>query len=202
MLLLASNGLTSPNLLAAVSPRLAGARSAALVVTADNLYKSDNYHVPRCRQALEGLGLSVELFDLDADPAERLLDYDAVECIGGNPFYLLQSIRLHRAEPVLRALAGRKLLIGWSAAAFVFGPTLALVNQYSPELNTPGLADLSALALTDVQVLPHYSRFLTRFPRFEETCAAYEATHRCAVLRLNDGDGVLIDGSAQTLVRA
>ena len=202
MLILASNGLTSQSLLAAVSPRLAGAKRAALVVTADNLYKSDNYHVPRCRQALEGLGLSVDLFDLDVDPAERLLDFDVVECIGGNPFYLLQSIRLHRAGPTLAALAERKLLIGWSAAAFVFGPTLALVNQYSPELNTPGLTDLAALALTDVQVLPHYSRFLTRFPRFEETCAAYEAAHRCAVLRLNDGDGVLIDGDARTLVRA
>ena len=45
-----------------------------------------------------------------------------------------------------------------------------------------------------VQVLPHYSRFLTRFERFEERCCDYEKAHQVSVIRLNDGDGVIIDG--------
>ena len=64
------------------------------------------------------------------------------------------------------------------------------------------LSEIMMQQTTYATVLPYYERFLTRFPRFEETCAAYEAAHRCAVLRLNDGDGVLIDGDARTLVRA
>lgn len=193
MLLLCSNGLSSPTLLEAVRPCVAGKRTAALVVTADEQYKEKNWHVPRCRAELESLGLAVTLFDVDARPADDLLAFDAVEFIGGNPFYLLDALRRADARQVLLTLARDRLLIGWSAAAFVFGPTLALVNRYSPELNTVGLADLTALALTDAQVLPHYSRFLTRFQDFEATCAAYERETGCKVLRLDDGEGLFIE---------
>lgn len=193
MLLLCSNGLSSPTLLEAVRPCVAGKRTAALVVTADDQYKEKNWHVPRCRAELESLGLAVTLFDVDARPADDLLAFDAVEFIGGNPFYLLDALRRADARQVLLTLARDRLLIGWSAAAFVFGPTLALVNRYSPELNTVGLTDLTALALTDAQVLPHYSRFLTRFQDFEATCAAYERETGCKVLRLDDGEGLFIE---------
>lgn len=201
MLILCSDGLTSEGLRSAVQGYTRDCRTAALVVTADEKYKAGNYHVPRCAAELEGLGLSVAGLDIDFDPVQSLLDFDVVEFIGGNPFYLLHSLRAHEARPVLSSLAREKILIGWSAAAFVFSPTLALVNRYSPELNTPGLTDLTALGLTNVQVLPHYSRFLTRFERFEETCADYERAHQCRVLRLNDGDGVLIEGDGVEVVR-
>ena len=94
------------------------------------------------------------------------------------------------------------MLIGWSAAAFVFGPTLSLVDRYSPEMNRWGLTDLTGLGLTAVQVLPHYSRFITRFERFEQICAEYEQANGVSVTRLNDGDAVFIDAGAVTLVRA
>ena len=181
-------------LLSQMRSKMAGCETAALVVTADHEYKEKNYHVPRCTAELEALGLRVELFDLDRQPAELLRQYDVVEFIGGNPYYLLDSIRKHHAEAVLKGIARTKLLIGWSAAAFVFGPTLELVNRYSPEMNFLGLTDLRGLSLTEVQVLPHYSRFLSRYEGFEETCRAYEEEHRVRVSRLNDGDGVIVDG--------
>ena len=46
-----------------------------------------------------------------------------------------------------------------TAAAFIFGPTLALAQLYTPELNTVGLSDLSGLALTQTEVLPHNANF-------------------------------------------
>ena len=193
MLLLCSDGLTSPALLEAVRPHVAGKRIAALVVTADDQYREKNWHVPRCVSELEALGLAVSLFDVDARPAGELLAFDVVEFIGGNPFYLLDALRRADARQVLVTLARDRLLIGWSAAAFAFGPTLELVNRYSPQLNTVGLTDLTAMALTDAQVLPHYSRFLTRFEHFEATCAAYEQEKGCKVLRLDDGEGLLIE---------
>ena len=104
-------------------------------------------------------------------PCEALEEYDVVEFIGGNPYYLLDSIRKHHAEPILRRIAKSKVLIGWSAAAFVFGPSLSLVNEYTPKMNIVGLTDLTALKLTDTEVLPHYDRFCGRFDHFEETCA-------------------------------
>ena len=201
MLVLCSDGLTSEAIRAALRPHTDGMKTAALVVTADNEYKEKNYHVPRCREELRALGLTVDLLDIDETPCEALKAYDLAEFIGGNPYYLLASIRRQGGEPVLRRLAASKILIGWSAAAFVFGPSLALVNAYSPEMNAVGLKDLTALGLTEVQVLPHYGRFLKRFERFEETCAQYEAAHGVTVLRLNDGDAVFLNGEEQKIVR-
>ncbi len=193
MLLLCSNGLSSDKLLSHISTKTTNCKIAALVVTPDNEYKEKDYHVPRCVKELESLNLAVDIFDLDTTPAEELLKYDVVEFIGGNPYYLLNSIREHNAEEVLRFLATNKILIGWSASAFVFSPTLELVNQYSPEMNFLGLTDLSGLSLADVQVLPHYERFLTRFESFEEKCSAYEKEHNVNVIRINDGEGVFVD---------
>ena len=194
MLVLCSNGLTSDSLLSRLSKKTAGCKTAALVVTADNEYKENNYHVPRGITELEALNLRVDIFDLDKQPADLLLNYDVVEFIGGNPYYLLHSIRENRAQEILKDISINKILIGWSAAAFVFGPTLELVNRYSPEMNFMGLTNLRGLSLTDIQVLPHYSKFLTRFEQFEEKCCMYEKAYGVKVIRVNDGDGVFIDG--------
>jgi len=193
MLVLCSNGLSSEAVLTRLRPCVPCGGRAALVVTADPDYRERNYHVPRCVSELEALGLTVDSFDLDRQPAAQLLDYDAVEFIGGNPYYLLHAIRKSHAEATLRILAARRILIGWSAAAFVFSPTLALVDLYSPEMNTVGLTDMRGLALSEVQVLPHYSRFLERFDRFEEKCRRYEQAQHVQVIRINDGDAVFVD---------
>ena len=194
VLVLCSNGLSSEKLLAQLKEKSPCCKTSALVVTADNEYKESNYHVTRCISELQALNLHVDIFDLDHQSAALLLNYDVVEFIGGNPYYLLHAIREHNAADVLRKIATDKILIGWSTAAFVFGPTLELVNCYSPEMNFLGLTDLSGLSLTEAQVLPHYSKFLTRFEQFEEKCCTYEKEHHVHVIRLNDGDGVFIDG--------
>lgn len=194
MLVLCSNGLTSELLLSYIREKMTGCKTAALVVTADNEYKEKNYHVPVSIAELESLNLQVDIFDLDNQDVDLLLNYDVVEFIGGNPYYLLHSIRENKAFEVLKYIATNKILIGWSAAAFVFGPTLELVNCYSPEMNFMGLTDLNGLSLTNVHVLPHYSKFLAKFDQFEEKCRVYEKKQGVKVIRLNDGDGVFIDG--------
>ena len=94
---------------------------------------------------------------------------------------------------MLRRIAKEKILIGWSASAFVFGPTLELVNMYSPEMNIVNLTDLRALALTNMEVLPHYDSFANMFDRFEERCSHYEKKHHTCVIRLNDGEGIILE---------
>ena len=193
MLVLCSNGLSSEKILAYTKDKVCTCKTAALVVTADNEYKENNYHVPRCISELESLNLTVDIFDLDKQPADLLAGYDVVEFIGGNPYYLLHSIQQNNAIEILKDIATNKVLIGWSAAAFVFSPTLELVNCYSAEMNFLGLTDLNALSLTQVQVLPHYGKFISRFEQFEEKCRTYEKTHNVNVIRINDGEGVFID---------
>lgn len=201
MLVLCSNGLSSEALLNAVGKRIKARGKAAVVVTADHEYKEKNYHVNRIIAELASFHLSVDLLDLDQIPAKDLLRYDVVEFIGGNPFYLLHSIREHHAVDVLKTIVDTRVLIGWSAAAFVFGPTLQLVNRFSPDMNFLGLKDLNGIGLTDIQVLPHYEACLKRFDRLEQTCQAYEREHSVKIIRLYDGDGVLIDGDAIDLCR-
>lgn len=201
MLILCSNGLSSKQLLSAIVPFVKKRRTAAIVVTADNEYKHKNYHIPRNIEELQSLNLSTELFDIDVSPAEQLLSYDVVEFIGGNPFYLLNSLRVHRSLDILKKIAQEKVLIGWSAAAAVFGPSLDLLNQYTPEMNFLNIIDLSGLSLTDIYVLPHYNKFLHRFHQFEEICREFEIKHNTEVVRLNDGDGVLINGDKKIIIR-
>lgn len=84
------------------------------------------------------------------------------------------------------------MLIGVSAGALVLQRSIALAAQYTPEMNEGiGLTDLSGFALTDVEILPHYSRFVQRFDRFEERAQAYERVHGVRVLRLDDGQAYI-----------
>ena len=200
MIILCSNGLTGQELLREAKKHLSGAKTAALVVTADPEYKEKNYHVPRGIKELEFLGLTVDLFDFDTQPAGQLAEYDVAVLMGGNPYYLLHSIREHHGEEALRKIAEKGLLIGWSAGALVLGPTIAIIDRYLPELNFIGLQDLTGLNLTDIQILPHYSRQQRQDGATEEKCRKYEQENHCTVLRLDDGEGVLIDRNAEPKV--
>ena len=87
MLILCSNGLSSSALKSSLSSTIKSGKSA-LVVTADNEYKENNYHVARCISELNSLHLDVDIIDIDKQPIQDLLIYDVVEFIGGNPYYL------------------------------------------------------------------------------------------------------------------
>ncbi len=61
--------------------------------------------------------------------------------------------------------------------------------------DTVGLTDLSGMGLTELQILPHYSRFLTKYPHFEQTVAEYESRCHCQLHKLNDGQGIFQTGT-------
>ena len=201
MLILCSNGLSSNKIITKLQEKLQGLKKSVLVVTADNEYKERNYHVKRCIEELKSLKLCVDIFDIDYQDVNLLSKYDVIEFIGGNPFYLLNSIKERKAEEVIKQLAKEKVLIGWSAAAFVFSPSLNLVNIYSPELNFLNLKDLNGLALTNIEVLPHYSNFIKRFEKFEELCSNYEKEKNINVIRLNDGEAIIIDDNEIEVIK-
>ena len=200
MIVLTSNGLSSEALINEMKKHITTGK-VALVVTADNVYKEKNYHVERLTKELESLGFQVTCFDFDTQSSAALAQYDVVEIIGGNPYYLLRSIRENGFSDILADFAERKTIIGCSAGALVLTPSLDLIDLYSPEMNIVNVEDLSACHLTDVRVLPHYSKFLNRYEGFEEKCALYEQENDCSVIRINDGEGVLINETDVTVVR-
>ncbi|MBE6807717.1 MAG: hypothetical protein E7527_06925 [Ruminococcaceae bacterium] len=200
MIALTSNGLSSACLMTEMSKHIKKGK-AALVVTADNVYKEKNYHVERLTNELQLMGLQVDCFDFDHQTPAELAEYDAVEIIGGNPYYLLHSIRENGYAPCLAEFAEDKILIGCSAGALVLTPTLNLIDLYSQEMNIVGLKDLTACHLTDIQLLPHYSKFLNHYDKFEEKCSQYEQENDCHVIRINDGEGIFVNGSEVTIVK-
>lgn len=199
MIILTSNGLSSGELQNKVKPFIEGKRTA-LVVTADNEYKEKNYHVERLTKELELLGSKVEIFDFDNRKPSELKEYDVIELMGGNPFYLLHSIQTHGFTDILSQFSVNNCIIGCSAGSFVMTRSLELVNIYSPELNIVGIKELNALSFTDVDILPHYSRFLQRFKDFETKCTEYERLNNHKVIRLNDGDAVIITDANPIIV--
>lgn len=200
MIVLTSNGLSSDKLLNALREYIKTGK-AALVVTADNEYKEKNYHVERLTKELKALGLSVECFDYDNQSPSELMSYDVVEMIGGNPYYLLNSIRNNNFIDAIDNFAKNKCIIGCSAGALVLTPTLKLIDIYSPEMNIVNLEDLSACNLTDTQILPHYSKFTKRYVNFEERCLEYELANNCKVVRLNDGEGIIIENERVNIIK-
>lgn len=202
MFALLSNGITSPALKEAMGKYLLGKKTAAVVVTADNEYKTRNYHIPRVVSELNSYGLEVELFDLDSQSPDLLLEYDVVEFIGGNPYYLLNSIRRSGAASVLERLAEDKVLIGWSAGALVMSSSIAVIDAFEPQMNFMNLTDLKGLCLADVHIIPHYSKFLHRYEAFEEKLSRYEADNNCTLIRLNDGDGMLFEGGERLIIKS
>ncbi len=202
MLLLCANGLTTPHLTACLpSPSMGMGGRAALVVTADNEYKARNRHVPRCAEELSESGFSVETVDLDESPVSRLWDYDVVEFIGGNPYYLLRALRAQNAVPVLSALARDRVLIGWSAGAVVMTPSIGIIDEFTPELNLWGVDDLTGLCLTSLHIVPHYEKFCGRFDAFAARCDRYERKIGAPLLRLNDGEGLCITAEGVCLIQ-
>ena len=168
MIALLSNGITSEALRKAVNEFISPLASAAVVVTADNEYKEQNYHVPRVVKELQDYGLTVDTFDLDKQDATELLNYDVVEFIGGNPYYLLNSIRKHNATDIIKQLAEKKVLLGWSAGALVLTPSIEIVNRLTPEMNIVDLDGLNGLSLVDTHILPHYNKFMNHFENLED----------------------------------
>ena len=132
-----------------------------------------------------------------------LLQYDAVEIMGGNPFYLLNQLRFNNTQSILDKIGKEKILIGISAGSAVLQKSIELIAQYSPEMNKEVLiTDLTGLSLTKVEILPHYNRFSSRFDRFEERAKEYEQKNSCTVIRLNDGEGVIIsDNDSWKVIR-
>jgi len=200
MLILTSNGLSSNNIINRISEYCVSLSKAVIVTTASVGYKENDWHIPRLTEELKSLGLSVDYFDFDFQNPQLLLNYDVIEINGGNPFYLLKSMREAKCEVIMEKLIQEKIVIGVSAGSIVMQKNINLIAQYSPEMNHGvNLTDFSGFCYSSVELLPHYSKFEPKFERFEEIAKEYEIVNNCEVIRINDGQAVIV-GSDDYLI--
>lgn len=202
MILLTSNGLSSKDLIDYMKKYISNDIKKAVIITTASLeYKEKDWHIPKLVTELGLLGLSVEFFDFDIQKPEDLYKYDVIEINGGNPFYLLKAIRNSKGEQVLAEIAKSKVLIGISAGSVVLQKNIELVYKYSPELNrNVCLSDLRGLGLTEIEILPHYHKYINKFERFEEKAAEYERNNNCRVIRIDDGQGIFVNEDGYKLL--
>ena len=191
MVVITSNGLSSKQLLSNVYDHTQNLFTAVIVTTASNPLHGDN-DLPRLKIELEQLHLEVKWFDFDKDDPNELVRYDVVEMSGGDPFYLRESVRKEKAEEILRTIAHERILIGISAGAIVQQKDMSLLARFSSETGRRPLSTLQGIGIVDHEIMPHYKQFCERYYDYEERIRQYETETGRTVIRLSDGEGILI----------
>jgi dipeptidase E len=196
-IILTSNGLSSAKVVKFFKNLAdSGLKNAAIVVTADPVYRENNWIAVSIKEKFNEIGFSSSFFDIEINPSDQLLEFDIVFFIGGNPYYLLNQLRRSHTDDILRVmLLQRKVISGSSAGCIVMGQTIALINEFDPQMNAEvGLTDFSGLGLTTVNLCPHYSRYIDRYENFEERICRVERDEKITITRINDGEAIVIDG--------
>ena len=196
MLILSSNGLSSENLIYETKKYIDSTKkTVAIVTTASVGYKEHDWNIPRLTEEMESLGLEVTYFDIDERSPKELALYDVIEFIGGNPYYLLNSLKKSNYFESLYDLVKDKIIIGISAGSLVLEETIEIIDSFESQMNNEvGLSDFSGLGLTDLQILPHYHKFIKKYERCEDRTTKYEQIHQCKLIRIDDGQAVFING--------
>ncbi len=120
-------------------------------------------------------------------------EHDTVEMSGGDPFYLRESIRKANAEPVLKQIAAKKILIGISAGAVVQQKNMSLIARFTAETGRKPRGELSGIGIVDHEIMPHYRQFCERYFHVEERIRKYELETGHKVIRLSDGEDIILN---------
>jgi dipeptidase E len=133
---------------------------ACVITTADKDYKDKNYHAVNTQKILGDIGIRiVEFIDIEFEDPKKLESYDLIYINGGNPFYLLNQLKLTETDKLLLELRKSRYIIGHSAGAAVLGNSIEHAMILHPEWNDLNLIDLSGLGMIDSSILPHSNRY-------------------------------------------
>lgn len=204
MVILASNGLSSDKIINEFKKVLHDSdKKAAIVTTASWDVKENATCVPIIKDIYKIMGIETTCVDIETEDSKELLKYDIVEIIGGNPFYLMKVIdNTNFKEVINKMLQQDKIIIGWSAGAFVFQESMKLSYDFTPEMNDDKvkLKDLSGMNIVDFEIMPHCQWFVTQFDNFEDRIKEYEKEYNKTVYRLNDGEAIFVYDDQITLI--
>lgn len=166
------------------------------IVTTAAKERGNNCYVKKTINQFLKMGFlrgQVTLFDFANDPLAILSRAQVVYLNGGNPYELLAEIRKAKGDFAFRKLKEQEaFLIGTSAGAMVLGPTIAVVEEFTPKMNHPQLTDFTGLKLTDTAVFPHYDRDDLFGDNIEKRLSKFEKAHDLQLFRLKDGECCLL----------
>ncbi len=79
--------------------------------------------------------------------------------------------------------------------------SIGIINEFSPEMNEWNITDFKAMNLNNAQIVPHYSKFINKYNDFEERSNKYEQNNNCKLIRLNDGEGIVIENEKVVMIK-
>lgn len=202
MLYLTSNGITSKELISHFRSQCKGG-VAAIITTASVGFKEKDKHIPSIVETLNSCSYDCRFFDIETDSPNDLMSFDLVYIIGGNPYYLLNQIKLNEFEDIFKRIYERRIpIVGASAGSMVLTENIGIVDTFDKTLNeSVNLNDISAIGLVDFEICPHYKRFQVRFDSFIQRLVEYEQESSHDVYRINDGEAIFINEEGLTQIK-
>jgi len=202
MIYLTSNGITSKELLSHFKENCKGG-TAAIITTASVVLKEKDKNIPSIIEVMKTCGYDCEFYDIEYDEPKKLLDFDLIYIIGGNPFYLLNQIKTKKFESVFCELYNKGIpLVGVSAGSMVFTNNINIVNLLDDRLNQGiGLDNFNALGLVDFEICPHYGMFRNRFDSFDEIIGQYIKEVNPTFYTINDGGAIFVNQGDISLIK-
>jgi len=202
MIYLTSNGITSKELLSHFKENCKGG-IAAIITTASVGFKEKDKNIPSIIEVMNTCGYDCKFYDIEYDEPNKLLDFDLIYIIGGNPFYLLNQIKTKKFESVFSELNNKGIpIVGVSAGSMVFTNNINIVNLLDERLNQEiGLDNFSALGLVDFEICPHYEMFRNRFDSFDEIMEKYIKEVNPTFYGINDGDAIFVNQGDISIIK-
>lgn len=163
------------------------------IITTATLDKENDLLAISTKERFIQLGFlkdNITFFDFDFDDITDIYSFSILYICGGNPYYLLNSIKLSNGDIIIQKLFHQRKLfvIGVSAGALIACPDIDVVNYFTPEQNNCNLNNFKALKLTNKYIFPHYDREDVFKKDIQSTLQKVEKNKQISVIPLKDSD--------------
>jgi len=202
MIVLTSNGFTQPKIYDyLVSQKVGKLRNACIIITAVLPEKEKAPWVINTQNDLLNKGFEkVSLYDFEVEDFHKLINYDLIYFMGGNPYNLLKYVKHIQVENMLNELhTNNKILIGRSAGSMVLSSGIHYVEifndimQFGDEVrNTVGLSEFDGLKYSKQILFPHYDKAKLKIKNLENELLLIEKQENIVITRFNDTEAFFI----------
>jgi peptidase E len=200
MIILTSDGLSSDALLFETELYIRPQAKVIFITTASGIGSRD-HSLLTVKKELARLGA----ISFKSDSLSRrkkldfLLEYDVIELLGGNPFWLLKRLQELNFSHILEKILKKDiLLIGYSAGSIVLQNNLRLIARLKEDEGDMNadihLRDINGYKLIDASIVPHWQYLSKNYPHYRRIVSYYERKENEPVIRLNDGEGIFVKG--------
>ncbi|KML13570.1 peptidase S51 [Bacillus safensis] len=118
------------------------------------------HYVEAAKEAFQQLGMQLETVQIDEQSAEEIAHMikqnDVIYVSGGNTFYLLQELRKHCLDDVLKEeINNGKLYIGESAGSIIMAPSIEYISMMDDQEKAPELSSFQGFNEISRYPVPH-----------------------------------------------